>query len=69
MYVVFEIIFFKVNILAHPMQYFCNCLDSKCPMCNKMIPAEDVEVHFVMCLTKPRVTYNGKLYYGNIDCF
>jgi len=26
-----------------------------------MIPAEDVEVHFVMCLTKPRVTYNGKL--------
>ncbi|CAK8695566.1 unnamed protein product [Clavelina lepadiformis] len=34
--------------------------DARCPMCGKMIPAEDVEVHFVMCLTKPRVTYNGK---------
>ena len=28
-------------------------------MCGKMIPAEDVEVHFVMCITKPRVSYNG----------
>jgi len=32
--------------------------DSKCQMCGKLIPAEDIEVHFVMCLTKPRVTYN-----------
>ena len=29
-----------------------------------MIPADDVEAHLVMCLTKPRVSYNGK-YPGN----
>lgn len=41
-----------------PPFFFRPNRDSKCPFCNKMIPAEDVEVHFVMCLTKPRVTYN-----------
>ena len=35
-------------------------LDAVCSMCGKMIPAEDVEVHFVMCITKPRVSYNGR---------
>lgn len=32
--------------------------DAVCAMCGKLIPAEDVEVHFVMCITKPRVSYN-----------
>nr|CAB3268055.1 E3 ubiquitin-protein ligase ZNRF2 [Phallusia mammillata] len=41
-----------------PHYFFSTVRDSKCPLCGKMIPAEDVEVHFVMCLTKPRVTYN-----------
>uniref|UniRef100_H2ZPM5 RING-type E3 ubiquitin transferase n=1 Tax=Ciona savignyi TaxID=51511 RepID=H2ZPM5_CIOSA len=41
-----------------PPYFLGSMRDAKCPMCGKMIPAEDVEVHFVMCLTKPRVTYN-----------
>lgn len=32
--------------------------DVRCPVCHKMIPADDVECHLVMCLTKPRITYN-----------
>jgi len=32
--------------------------DIKCPVCHKVIPADDVECHLVMCLTKPRITYN-----------
>ncbi|KAK7114362.1 E3 ubiquitin-protein ligase ZNRF2-like [Littorina saxatilis] len=30
----------------------------KCPVCSKSIPADDVECHLVMCLTKPRINYN-----------
>lgn len=32
--------------------------DIKCPVCNKLVPPDDVECHFVMCLTRPRITYN-----------
>ncbi|KAK6186423.1 hypothetical protein SNE40_008462 [Patella caerulea] len=30
----------------------------KCPVCSKFISAEDIECHLVMCLTKPRISYN-----------
>ncbi|KAK3603793.1 hypothetical protein CHS0354_042794 [Potamilus streckersoni] len=30
----------------------------KCPVCSKFIPPEDLECHLVMCLTKPRISYN-----------
>ncbi|XP_022904064.1 E3 ubiquitin-protein ligase ZNRF1 [Onthophagus taurus] len=31
----------------------------KCPMCSKfVIPDDDIECHLVMCLTKPRLSYN-----------
>lgn len=30
----------------------------KCPICSKVLPSDDVECHLVMCLTKPRVTFN-----------
>ena len=33
----------------------------KCPVCSKFIPPDDIECHLVMCLTKPRISYNGKL--------
>lgn len=34
--------------------------DVKCLVCHKKIPADDVEAHLIMCLTKPRITFNGK---------
>ncbi|XP_064640627.1 E3 ubiquitin-protein ligase ZNRF2-like [Lineus longissimus] len=30
----------------------------KCPVCSKYVPPDDIECHLVMCLTKPRITYN-----------
>ncbi|KAK3085408.1 hypothetical protein FSP39_002894 [Pinctada imbricata] len=30
----------------------------KCPVCTKYVPPEDIECHLVICLTKPRITYN-----------
>lgn len=33
----------------------------KCPVCSKVVLADDIELHLVICLTKPRISYNGKL--------
>ncbi|XP_069113137.1 E3 ubiquitin-protein ligase ZNRF2-like [Argopecten irradians] len=30
----------------------------KCPVCSKFIPPDDIECHLVLCLTKPRISYN-----------
>lgn len=30
----------------------------KCPVCAKQIASDDIECHLVMCLTKPRISYN-----------
>lgn len=35
--------------------------DIKCPMCHKQVPSEDVEVHLVMCLTRPVLSYNDDI--------
>ncbi|XP_020609570.1 E3 ubiquitin-protein ligase ZNRF2-like [Orbicella faveolata] len=30
----------------------------KCPVCSKVVLADDIELHLVICLTKPRISYN-----------
>ncbi|RXG54099.1 E3 ubiquitin-protein ligase ZNRF2 [Armadillidium vulgare] len=30
----------------------------KCPVCSKLVLADDLECHLVICLTKPRISYN-----------
>ncbi|XP_078395551.1 E3 ubiquitin-protein ligase znrf2-like isoform X2 [Cetorhinus maximus] len=30
----------------------------KCPVCSKFVSSDEMDLHLVMCLTKPRVTYN-----------
>ncbi|XP_034730667.1 E3 ubiquitin-protein ligase znrf2 [Etheostoma cragini] len=30
----------------------------KCPVCSKFVSSDDMDLHLVLCLTKPRVTYN-----------
>lgn len=32
----------------------------KCPVCSKFVSSDEMDLHLVLCLTKPRVTYNGK---------
>ena len=54
-------LFLKFNVL------FC-FKGLKCPVCSRFILPDDIECHLVMCLTKPRLTYNGntfcyRLYY------
>lgn len=35
-------------------------LGFKCPVCSKSVASNEMEVHFIMCLSKPRLSYNGK---------
>uniref|UniRef100_A0A8C4TLD1 RING-type E3 ubiquitin transferase n=1 Tax=Erpetoichthys calabaricus TaxID=27687 RepID=A0A8C4TLD1_ERPCA len=30
----------------------------KCPICSKSVASNEMEVHFLMCLSKPRLSYN-----------
>lgn len=48
----------NLNSLAQSLPFFFGVRDFKCFVCNKQIPADDVEAHIMMCLTKPRLTYN-----------
>uniref|UniRef100_A0A1I8HC13 E3 ubiquitin-protein ligase ZNRF1 n=1 Tax=Macrostomum lignano TaxID=282301 RepID=A0A1I8HC13_9PLAT len=32
--------------------------DIRCPVCSKTVPHDEIEVHLVVCLTKPRISYN-----------
>lgn len=56
-----------------PAGLFSYRADIVCPVCKKSVPSDDVERHIVMCLTKPRVSYNDDLLVENkgecIICF
>ncbi|XP_068115601.1 E3 ubiquitin-protein ligase ZNRF1 [Hyperolius riggenbachi] len=30
----------------------------RCPICSKAVASDEMEVHFIMCLSKPRLSYN-----------
>ncbi|NXS44965.1 ZNRF2 ligase, partial [Balaeniceps rex] len=57
-------LFFGLNI------YICNMVKCthayvflfsigfKCPVCSKFVSSDEMDLHLVMCLTKPRITYN-----------
>ncbi|EPB73470.1 hypothetical protein ANCCEY_07419 [Ancylostoma ceylanicum] len=32
--------------------------DMTCPICHKTVPSDEADVHLVMCLTRPKITYN-----------
>uniref|UniRef100_A0A0N5AGR8 RING-type E3 ubiquitin transferase n=1 Tax=Syphacia muris TaxID=451379 RepID=A0A0N5AGR8_9BILA len=44
----------------HHRLRFCNYFskDVVCPVCKRTVPADEAEVHIIMCITRPRVTYN-----------
>uniref|UniRef100_T1GZG2 RING-type E3 ubiquitin transferase n=1 Tax=Megaselia scalaris TaxID=36166 RepID=T1GZG2_MEGSC len=42
-----------------PRVYCC----IKCPVCSKFVLPDDIECHLVMCLTKPRLSYNGEYFF------
>ena len=47
------------NRHGHGQHRLINLSDIKCPVCNKTVRCiDDFEVHVVMCLTRPKLTYN-----------
>ena len=36
----------------------------KCPVCSKFVSSDEMDLHLVLCLTKPRVTYNGRTHHS-----
>lgn len=55
----------KISAITHLPNGFALLLflpGIKCPVCSKFVLPDDIECHLVMCLTKPRLSYNGKLY-------
>lgn len=47
----------RLHPSSFPVHMF-NFQGIKCPVCNKFMQPGDIEVHLVMCLTKPRIRYN-----------
>lgn len=45
---------------THSFHAFLPGRDRPCIFCKRMIPHDDYDLHYVMCLTRPRVTYNGE---------
>jgi len=39
-------------------QYTRKEIGIKCPVCSKFVLPDDIECHLVMCLTRPRLSYN-----------
>lgn len=36
----------------------------KCPVCSKSVASDEMEMHFIMCLSKPRLSYNGEFFFS-----
>ncbi|KGL91775.1 E3 ubiquitin-protein ligase ZNRF1, partial [Charadrius vociferus] len=41
-------------------RWFSSHSGFKCPICSKSVASDEMEMHFIMCLSKPRLSYNGE---------
>lgn len=54
------------RVKENHIHYLCVCVcvcflaGFKCPVCSKFVSSDEMDLHLVLCLTKPRVTYNGR---------
>ncbi|KAM6352824.1 E3 ubiquitin-protein ligase ZNRF1 [Alca torda] len=39
-------------------RWFSSNSGFKCPICSKSVASDEMEMHFIMCLSKPRLSYN-----------
>ncbi|XP_026570111.1 E3 ubiquitin-protein ligase ZNRF1 [Pseudonaja textilis] len=39
-------------------RWFSSHSGFKCPVCSKSVASDEMEMHFIMCLSKPRLSYN-----------
>ncbi|EFB22416.1 hypothetical protein PANDA_016931, partial [Ailuropoda melanoleuca] len=49
-------------------RWFSSHSGFKCPICSKSVASDEMEMHFIMCLSKPRLSYNGKGPRGQAHC-
>lgn len=54
---------FKQTQLIAICRFFLSFAGIKCPVCSKFVLPDDIECHLVMCLTKPRLSYNGNSFW------
>lgn len=47
-------------------RWFSSHSGFKCPICSKSVASDEMEMHFIMCLSKPRLSYNGKCLVGEL---
>ncbi|XP_025776320.1 E3 ubiquitin-protein ligase ZNRF1 [Puma concolor] len=40
-------------------RWFSSHSGFKCPICSKSVASDEMEMHFIMCLSKPRLSYNA----------
>ncbi|PNI91829.1 LOW QUALITY PROTEIN: ZNRF1 isoform 3 [Pan troglodytes] len=45
-------------------RWFSSHSGFKCPICSKSVASDEMEMHFIMCLSKPRLSYNGRIQRG-----
>ncbi|XP_065423519.1 E3 ubiquitin-protein ligase ZNRF1, partial [Chrysemys picta bellii] len=45
-----------LQIFLNKSLLFQTCF--KCPICSKSVASDEMEMHFIMCLSKPRLSYN-----------
>lgn len=50
-----------VGSSSTPIHHVFALHNFKCPVCHKTIPTDDIECHLVMCLTKPKISYNDDI--------
>ncbi|CAG4963215.1 unnamed protein product [Colias eurytheme] len=48
----------KIPLLYYRRYKRLNWTGIKCPVCSKFVLPDDIECHLVMCLTRPRLSYN-----------
>ncbi|KAK1804624.1 hypothetical protein P4O66_020612 [Electrophorus voltai] len=48
----------KSLVIGSILRCLSPCAGFKCPVCSKSVASNEMEVHFIMCLSKPRLSYN-----------
>ncbi|KYO27528.1 E3 ubiquitin-protein ligase ZNRF1 [Alligator mississippiensis] len=49
-------------------RWFSSHSGFKCPICSKSVASDEMEMHFIMCLSKPRLSYNDDVLTKDAGC-
>ncbi|TKC35622.1 hypothetical protein EI555_017618 [Monodon monoceros] len=60
---------FGLSLITEPFHSISSFSGFKCPICSKSVASDEMEMHFIMCLSKPRLSYNGTWFVSPGDPF